>query len=297
MKPDNLFITNDGRIKILDFGIAKLTRPSDDPIGRTALPTETEAGDGGGHRGLHVAGAGPRRSGRRAAPIIFSVGAMLHEMLTGRPAFTRETAAETMTAILKEEPPPLPGDVPPALARIVSRCLEKTREMRFQSARDLAFGLEVLTDTSAGAATASIAPSPRRSRTAPAIALAAAALLIAGVLWLRNAAAPASFDARFTNATFTPFTNFEGSELDASISPDGKFVAFMADRDGPFHVWLKQVGTGAFVDLTPGAEDQRNVGPNRGVGFTGDGAEIWLNGTAGRRFSIMPLMGGARRPF
>ena len=81
---------------------------------------------------------------------IFSFGAILYEMLTGRPAFTRETAAETMTAILKEDPPePLAADVPPALARIVSRCLEKTRETRFQSARDLAFGLEMLSDTAA----------------------------------------------------------------------------------------------------------------------------------------------------
>ena len=75
---------------------------------------------------------------------IFSFGAVLYEMLTGRPAFTRGTAAETMAAILKEDPPePLPPNVPPALERIVSRCLEKTREARFQSARDLAFALGV----------------------------------------------------------------------------------------------------------------------------------------------------------
>ena len=87
---------------------------------------------------------------------IFSFGTILYEMLTGRPAFTRETAAETMAAILKEDPPePLPRNVPPALERIVSRCLEKTREARFQSARDLAFALECLPGTTATAAAAS----------------------------------------------------------------------------------------------------------------------------------------------
>ena len=93
---------------------------------------------------------------------IFSFGTVLYEMLTGRPPFTRETAAETMAAILKEDPPqPLSTDVSPALARIVSRCLEKTREMRFQSARDLAFGLEVLSDTAAAAPpAAAVAPAP-----------------------------------------------------------------------------------------------------------------------------------------
>ena len=81
---------------------------------------------------------------------IFSFGAVLYEMLTGRPAFTRETAADTMAAILKEDPPaPLAPTCRRRSRASSSRCLEKTRETRFQSARDLAFGLEVLSDTAA----------------------------------------------------------------------------------------------------------------------------------------------------
>ena len=150
LKPDNLFITNDGRIKILDFGIAKLTQPGGAEAARhTGLPTETEAGTVVGTAG-YMSPEQVRGEPVDARSDIFSVGTTIYEMLTGRPAFTRGTGAETMAAILKEDPPdPLPANVPPALARIVSRCLEKTRETRFQSARDLAFALEVLSDTAA----------------------------------------------------------------------------------------------------------------------------------------------------
>src|SRR4029079_14231454 len=155
---------------------------------------------------------------------IFSFGAVLLEMLTGRMAFVRETAAETMTAILKEDPPPVgAGDVPPALVRIVSRCLEKTREMRFQSARDLAFGLEMVSDTAAMAMPAAQAPPRRRWRTALAPVLVVASLLIAAVSWLLRGVLSPSIDDLLARATFTPFTNFDGSELDAAVSPDGRF--------------------------------------------------------------------------
>src|SRR5258706_11851909 len=98
-------------------------------------------------------------------------------MLSGRPAFTRQPVPETMTAVLKEDPPALPAkDVSPPLARIITRCLEKTREMRFQSARDLAFGLEMLSDT-ASMAIPAMAPAPRQWR-----AVAGAPIVLLGVL-------------------------------------------------------------------------------------------------------------------
>jgi serine/threonine protein kinase len=147
VKPDNLFVTKDGRIKILDFGIAKLTLRGEDVEGRTGQPTDTAEGAVFGSAGY----MSPEQV--RGEPVdqrsdIFNVGAILHEMLTGHRAFGGATAAEAMAAVLKDEPSaPLPASVQPALSRIVSRCLEKAREARFQSARDLAFGLEVMSGT------------------------------------------------------------------------------------------------------------------------------------------------------
>jgi serine/threonine protein kinase/Tol biopolymer transport system component len=295
VKPDNLFITKDGRIKILDFGIAKLTRPGDDAARHTGLPTETEAGMVVGTAG-YMSPEQVRGEGVDPRSDIFSFGTVFYEMLSGRPAFARETAPETMTAVLKEDPPALPArDVSPALARIIARCLEKTREMRFQSARDLAFGLEMLSETAATAMPAGLAL-PRRWWAMAGAAIVVLSLLTAVASW-RNTTTTPSVENLLVDAKFTPFTNFEGSELDAAISPDGRFVSFLGDQGGPFHVWLKQVGTGNFQDLTPGTGDQRNAGPNRSVGFSDDGSEVWINGTAGRRLMLLPLTGGTPRTF
>jgi serine/threonine protein kinase len=149
LKPENLFITKDERVKILDFGIAKLSAPqSTDPgyFGRRHAQSSHQPRRGDGHRGLHVARAGPREKADHRSDI-FSFGAILHEMISGRRAFKRDTMAETMTAILKEEPEELTASNPhisPALARIVNRCLEKKPERRFQSTADLGFALDAL---------------------------------------------------------------------------------------------------------------------------------------------------------
>jgi serine/threonine protein kinase/Tol biopolymer transport system component len=296
VKPDNLFITSDGRIKILDFGIAKLTTQDADGGGRTGVPTDTAAGTVVGTAG-YMSPEQVRGEVVDARSDIFSVGTVLYEMLTGRAPFSRETAADSMAAILKEDPPePRSPDIPPALARIISRCLEKTREARFQSARDLAFGLDVLSGTHATAAPGSALPPPRRWRTALGAAIVVLSLAAAVASWWRGLQ-PASFEQRLARAKFTTLTNFEGSELDAAISPDGKFVAFLSDRDGPFHAWLMQVSTGSLRNVTPGKEDQRNAGPIRSVGFSPEAAEVWINGSANRRMTLVPLMGGPSRFF
>src|SRR5215475_5762784 len=152
LKPENLFITNDGRLKILDFGLAKLTQV-DGSQAQTDIPTRRVNTDPGVVMGT-VGYMSPEQLKGRAVDQrsdIFAFGAILYEMLSGRRAFHGESAAETMSAILKEDPPELSQtnqNVSPALERLVNRCLEESPESRFHSASDLAFALDALSGSS-----------------------------------------------------------------------------------------------------------------------------------------------------
>ena len=144
LKPDNIFLTRDGRLKILDFGIAKLTNAR--PDGPTFEMAATEPGMVLGTVG-YMSPEQVRGESVDHRSDLFSLGTIFFEMLAGTRAFRRNSAIETLSAILKEDPPDLAElipAIPPALERLVRRCLEKDREHRFQSAQDLAFNLETL---------------------------------------------------------------------------------------------------------------------------------------------------------
>ncbi len=232
LKPENLFVLNDGRVKILDFGLAKLTQADDAGSHATNLPTETRGTEPGVVLGTLGYMSPEQVKGKPAdsRSDIFSFGAILYEMLSGQRAFRGDSAAETMSAILREEPPDLSvtnQSVSPGLERIVRHCIEKNPEQRFHSAHDVAFALEALSGLSAS----SLASSPLKARSrlpswtaVAALSAALAAGLVAGRL-VGTGSPPAL-------PKFKRLTYGRGPIGSARFAPDGQMIVYAASWDG-----------------------------------------------------------------
>ncbi|HEY1401256.1 MAG TPA: protein kinase [Terriglobales bacterium] len=263
LKPENLFLTNDGRMKILDFGLAKLTRPEIES-GSADAPTMHAATEPGLVMGT-VGYMSPEQVRGKAADQrsdIFSFGAILYEMVSGKRAFHGETAADTMSAILKEEVPELSEtarNVPPGLDRIVRHCLEKSPTQRFHSAGDMAFDLEALTEISATgksgaqAAAAQATHSESRRKLAWAAALIALAAAMAGLGWWLGRRGRAASPADYQQITFR--TGFMGN---ARFTPDGSVVYSASWDGGDNQLYLARLGESGSREL--GLKDAELLG-------------------------------------
>jgi Tol biopolymer transport system component len=264
LKPENVFLLRDGQVKILDFGLA---RSLDTGTGATeTLAAVTDPGAVMGTVG-YMAPEQARGQATDARTDLFALGALLYEMLSGQRAFKGDTTADTMFAIVKEDPPDLAGlrpDVPLALQRIVRHCLEKNPAERFQSAHDVAFALESSSDSGAttlnvpllgGAARTMRGP---RSRALAGVAIGVTVVLtIWLVVWRTGSSRHAAGDVAampIVIGTATQLTADDGLEIDPAISPDGKLLAYAAGKATQMRIFIRPVTGGRTIALSEDRE-------------------------------------------
>ena len=282
VKPANLFITSDGVLKILDFGIAKF---AGDEL--EAAPTLTAPGAVVGTSGYM---APEQVLGRPvdARTDIFALGTVCYEMLTGRRAFPGDTGAQRLAAILKEEPPEIRTvnrEVPGAVARIVHRCLEKAPEDRFQSARDLAFALESAGQADAPPAGRPAAPGWRRWAALAAVLVAG--LVVGGIIGgrLNRAGAEPRFARHLSLGppAATPLSS--DIYVPFALSPDGTTLVFAGQQHQ--RLFVRRLDTFAISELagSEGAYDPFFSPDGRWIGFWSHGEIRKCRWPAARRWS------------
>jgi serine/threonine protein kinase/dipeptidyl aminopeptidase/acylaminoacyl peptidase len=309
LKPDNIMLDESGRVKVLDFGLAKL-REETDPgkADSTELPTRSVTEEG------KIVGTAAYMSPEQAEgkPVdarsdVFSLGIILYELATGRRPFYGDTAISTISSILREEPKPLTEvneSLPRHLGRIVKRSLAKNPQRRYQSALDLRNELAELKEEIDSGELAVESAAPMRSRAAStrvglwlgvtAVVLAAAALL--AVLLRQPVPNTASelVPESFNKMTVTRVTT-AGRTWSASISPDGNYVAYIqGDGAGRPGLWVQQVATSTDVSIVPSGSDDiccSAVAP--------DGSYVYYNksvpGTGRSDLYRIPILGGTPR--
>jgi Tol biopolymer transport system component len=309
LKPENVFVTREERVKILDFGLAKQARLSDLAAETAAMtsPNPTAAGMVLGTVGY----MSPEQVKGQPADHrsdIFSFGAILYEMISGRRAFKGESSVETMSAILKEDPPEMSESglhVSPGMERIIRRCLEKSPPQRFQSAKDLAFALDTITSSSVSAATPALPAKASRWIKVGAVVGALAVLAVAALAWRRFSApitAASTAVRRVTVAlpeaeplALASLAPLAIGRTSIAISPDGSRIAYVGNRNGTPELFVRELDRFESRAL-PGTEGAFDPF------FAPDG--VWVGFFSGTKLKKVSLLGGdpvtlceARNPY
>jgi serine/threonine protein kinase len=260
LKPGNVMVTADRRVKVLDFGLAKLTEV-DAQGSEDFTRTEQQSTEAGVILGTVGYMSPEQAEGKEvdARSDIFSFGSMLYEMLSGRWAFRRDSPALTLAAVLHMDPPPLPAEVPQELERFVARCLRKDPARRFQTMADLKVTLEELKEESdsgrllpaaqrppgAAEVATSLLPQRRVALLGVAVPLVLALMVLGLYKFVWQKPVPPFQAMRVTTLTAT------GKVRDAVISPDGKYLAYVVTDAGMQSLWVRHAATSSSVQIVP----------------------------------------------
>jgi eukaryotic-like serine/threonine-protein kinase len=311
VKPENVMLRRDGFVKVLDFGIAKLTIPAD-AAGADATQTafRTSAGTVVGT----VAYMSPEQA--RGEPVdqrtdVWSLGVVLYEMLAGRAPFGGASSSDTLAAILDREPPPIARfepEVPAELERILAKALRKDCAQRYQTMQDLLLDLEALREDLLLRSRSGIRSAERRSdaraegRTLAAwpwsrgtgvagLGAVILVLVLAGWWYARTPPpAPSTPAAAAGQRTLARLTFDPGLQTDPAFSPDGRFVAFASNRNGDFDIYVQQLTGGDAVQVT------RSAAHDTQPRWSPDGSTIAFRSERdGGGIYVVPALGGAER--